>query len=163
MANAHAKIWKVVLAALCVSIVGLTAGILLTKNLRHNSGEYESNIDLVEQAQREISELNHIDISKAIEIYQSYIDRADGNTKIELYRKRIRYVMDHDIEKDYDQQVINDYIAIDDALQTSSSAMEVVNILYFYKNYGDLLDKYTNLLHQREETEGVDPDMETVG
>ena len=159
------KMWKVIFGTLCAIIVALIAGIIAVKNLNQKLDEHENETEtsLVEQAQAEIADLNAVNISEAIRIYQTYIDVADGETKIELYNRRIKYILENDANRELGEQVIEDQIAIDDILQTIDSAVQVMNILYYYGDYGERLDKYNYIIRQREEAEGIDPNMETVG
>lgn len=159
------KMWKVIFGTLCAIIVALIAGIIAVKNLNQKLDEHENETEtsLVEQARAEISVLSKVDIPAAIQIYQAYIDMADDETKVEILNERVQYILDNDSDKEYSEQVINDRIAVDDILQTINSAAQVVNVLYYYGDYGEKMDKYNYIIRQREAAEGIDPNMETVG
>ena len=159
------KIWWIILGCMVGVIVALVVGIIIVKNLNQKPDEVVNTLSLVEQAQAEVDAMTPVDIPKAIEIYQSYLDLATtDDEKVELYTARIDYLTTYDLNKEYSKQAINDEIEIDNILQSGSSAIQVINALYYYGEYDELLDKYIYISDQRAEAEGADMSItETEG
>ena len=68
----------------------------------------------------------------------------------------------NDIDMKFKDRVIKDLEEMDSILQTPSSAMQVLNFLYYYDDQ-DLIEKYEYILNQRNQEDGVDENMETIG
>lgn len=153
------SLWAV-FGVLCVVIVGLVVGIVVSGTIGKEQAEEE--VSLVVQAQGEVQELELIDIGEAIEIYQKYIDKADGAERAELYNARTNFLYDNDSDKEYGVQAIGDQIKADEILQTVESAVAVMNVASYYGNK-KVYDEYNEISMERERANGADMDMEVRG
>ncbi len=159
------KTWWIVLGCMICIIIALIVSIFVVKNLNQKPDEVVNTLSLAEQAQAEVDAMDTPDIPLAIEIYQKYLDLATNNDeKIELWSARSNYIIYNDSEFTYFDQALNDRVAIDDILQSINSALEVLNVIYFYQNnYGEIFEKYNYILRQREVDAGLDIDAEVAG
>lgn len=153
------SLWAV-FGVLCVVIVGLVVGIVVSGTIEKEQVEEE--VSLVVQAQGEVQELEMIDISEAIEVYQKYIDKADDAERAELYNARTNFLYDNDLYKEYGVQAIEDQIKADEILQTVESAVAVMNVASYYGNK-KVYDEYNEISMERERANGADMDMEVRG
>lgn len=153
------SLWAV-FGVLCVVIVGLVVGIVVSGTIGKEQAEEE--VSLVVQAQGEVQELELIDIGEAIEIYQKYIDKADDAERAELYNARTNFLYDNDSDKEYGAQAIGDQIKADEILQTVESAVAVMNVASYYGNK-KVYDEYNEISMERERANGADMDMEVRG
>lgn len=157
------KTWWIVLGCMICIIIALIVSIFVVKNLNQKPDEVVNTLSLAEQAQAEVDAMDTPDIPRAIEIYQKYLDLAGSDDeKIALWDARSDYIIYNDSEFAYYNQALNDQIAIDNILQSINSALEVLNVMYFYRNaYGELYNKYNYLLDQRQIDAGLDLNAET--
>lgn len=151
-------LWPVLGILVGLIIILIIVIIAVTGNLNN-----KVEISLIEQAQAEVDSLDDPDIQNVIDLYQSYINKADNKTKAELYYACIDYILVNDLSKDYKDEIISEIITADNILQTSDSAVQVVNILNYYSVDDGLYKEYLQIINQRIEAEGFDPDMETAG
>ena len=142
-------------------------------------GDTESEIASINE---EINALDETSVSDVIRIYQSHIDAAknessssasasednsttneDANERlVSLLNARIFAIQAIDLDLQYGDQVIADTIAIDDILQTPSSAGQVMNQAALYNNT-EILETYQAIMESRYEASGVVPSLEGEG
>lgn len=119
--------------------------------------EQGNKIDM-EEVREKVFAAESEDIDKIISIYQEYIDKANSDEKVGLYNERIQTILQLEYgNNQYGKQVIDDTIAIDDILQTVSSAAQVINAANEYGE-NELAAKYVKILQEREAVDGVDID-----
>ena len=142
-------------------------------------GDTESEIASINE---EINALDETSVSDVIRIYQSHIDAAknesgssasasednsttneDANERlVSLLNARIFAIQAIDLDLQYGDQVIADTIAIDDILQTPSSAGQVMNQAALYNNT-EILETYQAIVESRYEASGVVTSLEGEG
>lgn len=93
------------------------------------------------------------DINALINLYQKYIDAFQNETEdkyivLGLYDERINDILELDTDNKYGDQVIADIIAIDDILQTITSAANVYNIAFSYGRT-DVMEQYEKIMQER--------------
>ena len=155
-------IWLSVLMAVAVGLIVLAVvvGIVVVKQPKTSIETPEqSDVINMEEVQEKVFAAEAEGMDKIIGVYQEYIDKANADEKVELYNERIQTILQFDYEnKQYGKQVIDDTIAIDDILQSVSSAAQVVNVANEY-NESDLAVEYVRIMQEREATVGVNVDV----
>ena len=106
------------------------------------------------------------DIDAIIELYQKYIDVfiTDEEAKeiiVALYNDRISAILSKDFDHKYGKTVIADAIAIDNILQTVTSAAQVYNYAVFYEDQA-VMDQYQKIINERSDT-GDEADLDGRG
>lgn len=154
-------VWLSVLMVVAVFlvVVAVAVGIGIVKQPKTDTANPEQGNEIdMEEVHERVFAAESEGMDKVIGVYQEYIDKANTDERVELYTERIQTILQLDYgNNQYSKQVVNDTIALDDILQSVSSAAQVVNVA---NEYGDreLAIKYVRVLQERETADGINVD-----
>lgn len=138
-----------ILSFLVILIIAQVIGIIVVENVKHsNNNQADAPVSVEESEEDEMS-------SYINEMSKKIADAKTDEEKVKLLQERINYLFDNTEPGAYNDQILNDTIAIDDIEQTISSAGQVINTATAYHR-DDIVSKYEEIMKKRMEAEGVD-------
>lgn len=138
-----------ILIGVVMIIVGLIIGIVIVNVINNNENDDSVIIEgWRDKMNSELSAASLLGVNETISIYHKYIDELEGEEKAELLNECAGYVIQNDTGKDYSEEVYADLIAADEILESTNSAIGVMNAGIFYGN-SDLVSEYNNIFSLR--------------
>lgn len=149
------KILKITIVICAMLVVGLVIvnviiGVSKHEEYKDDSGSGLVSDDMSDEAKEKILE------------YQKKIDGAEqGEEKVKIYKERVFYLIECDENDVYKDNILNDFIEIDNIEKSIGSATNVVNYAKYFKA-DEVWEKYLKILEERKKAEEHNEDFEVV-